>query len=136
MDLLTASEKWLEEYKEQAREKYQDRFDAGVLMLIGAVLAMTGALLSFGKSGNPFLAPVVMILCLAFSVSAAFLLYRMGRGISWSASVTALIAAAELLLLIPSLPVFGHTADPAEPLMARWRKNGTKSAENPDEKKK
>ena len=31
MDLLTASEKWLEEYKEQAREKYQDRFDAGVL---------------------------------------------------------------------------------------------------------
>jgi len=136
MDLLTASEKWLEEYTRQAGEKYRDRFDAGVLMMIGAVLAMAGALLSFGKNANPYFAPVVTILCLAFSGSAAFLLYRMGRGISWSAAVTALIAAAELVLLIPSLPVFGQAADPGGPRKARTGKTGTKSAENPDEKKK
>ena len=136
MDLLTASEKWLEEYTRQAGEKYRDRFDAGVLMMIGAVLAMAGALLSFGKNANPYFAPVVTILCLAFSGSAAFLLYRMGRGISWSAAVTALIAAAELVLLIPSLPVFGQAADPGGTRKARTGKTGTKSAENPDEKKK
>ena len=136
MDLLTASEKWLEEYTRQAGEKYRDRFDAGVLMMIGAVLAMAGALLSFGKNANPYFAPVVTILCLAFSGSAAFLLYRMGRGISWSAVVTALIAAAELLLLIPSFTPAAQVAGPAGQGNVQRRKTGTKSARNPDEKKK
>ena len=68
--------------------------------------------------------------------TAAFLLCRMGRGISWSAAVTALIAAAELVLLIPSLPVFGQAADPGGTRKAQTGKTGTKSAENPDEKKK
>ena len=52
---------------------------------------------------------LLTLLCLALSAAAAYLLWRMGRGISWSAAVTALIAAAELLFLIPSL--FRHRAE-------------------------
>ena len=136
MDLLSASEHWLTEYTEQTRERYRDRFDASLLMIVCAILAVSGALASFGGNRSQLLALLSTLLCLAFSISAALLLYRMGRGISWSAVVTALIAAAELVFLIPTIPVFGGTGAPAAPERKTVRKTGTKTAENPDQKKK
>jgi membrane protein YdbS with pleckstrin-like domain len=72
-------------------------------MILAAVLAVAGALTSFGKSRRHVFTMLLTLLCLALSISAAFLLYRMGRGISWSAAVTAVIAAAGLVFLLPSL---------------------------------
>ena len=72
-------------------------------MILCAVLALAGALTGFGKTPFRVLTVLLTLLCLAFSIAAAVLLYRMGRGISWSATVTALIAAAELVFLVPSL---------------------------------
>ena len=102
-ELLPASERWLTEYAEQTARRYRDRFNASLLMILAAVLAVAGALTSFGKSRRHVFTMLLTLLCLASSISAAFLLYRMGRGISWSAAVTAVIAAAELLFLLPSL---------------------------------
>ena len=136
MDLLSASEHWLTEYTEQTRERYRDRFDASLLMIVCAILAVSGALASFGGNRVPLLTLLSTLLCLAFSISAALLLYRMGRGISWSATVTAVIAAAELVFLIPTIPVFGGTGAPAAPERKTVRKTGTKTAENPNQKKK
>lgn len=102
-ELLSASEHWLTEYTEQTARRYRDRFDASLLMILCAVLALAGALTSFGKTPFRVLTALLTLLCLAFSIAAAVLLYRMGRGISWSAAVTALIAAAELVFLVPSL---------------------------------
>ena len=136
MDLLSASEHWLTEYTEQTQERYRDRFDASLLMIVCAILAVSGALASFGGNRVPLLTLLSTLLCLAFSISAALLLYRMGRGISWSAAVTAVIAAAELIFLIPTIPVFGGMGAPAAPERKTVRKTGTKTAENPDQKKK
>ncbi len=102
-ELLSASEHWLTEYTEQTARRYRDRFDASLLMILCAVLALAGALTGFGKTPFRVLTVLLTLLCLAFSIAAAVLLYRMGRGISWSATVTALIAAAELVFLVPSL---------------------------------
>ena len=136
MDLLSASEHWLTEYTEQTWERYRDRFDASLLMIMCAILAVSGALASFGGNRVPLLALLSTLLCLAFSISAALLLYRMGRGISWSSVVTAVIAAAELVFLIPTIPVFGGAGAPAAPERKTVRKTGTKTAENPNQKKK
>ena len=136
MDLLSASEHWLTEYTEQTQERYRDRFDASLLMIVCAILAVSGALASFGENRIPLLTLLSSLLCLAFSISAALLLYRMGRGISWSSVVTAVIAAAELVFLIPTIPVFGGTGAPAAPERKTVRKTGTKTAENPNQKKK
>ena len=136
MDLLSASEHWLTEYTEQTQERYRDRFDASLLMIVCAILAVSGALASFGGNRSQLLTLLSTLLCLAFSISAALLLHRMGRGISWSAAVTAVIAAAELVFLIPTIPVFGGTGAPAAPERKTVRKTGTKTAENPDQKKK
>ena len=136
MDLLSASEHWLTEYTEQTQERYRDRFDASLLMIVCAILAVSGALASFGENRIPLLTLLSTLLCLAFSISAALLLYRMGRGISWSSVVTAVIAAAELVFLIPTIPVFGGMGAPAAPERKTVRKTGTKTAENPDQKKK
>ena len=136
MDLLSASEHWLTEYTEQTQERYRDRFDASLLMIVCAILAVSGALASFGGNRSQLLTLLSTLLCLAFSISAALLLYRMGRGISWSATVTAVIAAAELVFLIPTIPVFGGTGAPAAPERKTVRKTGTKTAENPNQKKK
>ena len=136
MDLLSASEHWLTEYTEQTQERYRDRFDASLLMIVCAILAVSGALASFGGNRSQLLALLSTLLCLAFSISAALLLYRMGRGISWSSVVTAVIAAAELVFLIPTIPVFGGTGAPAAPERKTVRKTGTKTAENPNQKKK
>ena len=136
MDLLSASEHWLTEYTEQTQERYRDRFDASLLMIVCAILAVSGALASFGGNRSQLLALLSTLLCLAFSISAALLLYRMGRGISWSAAVTAVIAAAELIFLIPTIPVFGGMGAPAAPERKTVRKTGTKTAENPNQKKK
>ncbi len=135
-ELLSASERWMTEYAEQTTEHYRDRFDASLLMIVCAVLALAGALTSFGENHCRMVTLLLTLLCLAFSISAAFLLYRMGRGISWSAALTALIAAAELVLLIPSLPVFGHAEEPTGQGSMQMRKTVTKTAGNPDEKKK
>ena len=136
MDLLSASEHWLTEYTEQTQERYRDRFDASLLMIVCAILAVSGALASFRGNRSQLLALLSTLLCLAFSISAALLLYRMGRGISWSSVVTAVIAAAELVFLIPTIPVFGGTGAPAAPERKTVRKTGTKTAENPNQKKK
>ena len=79
---------------------------------------------------------LLTLLCLALSLTAAYLLYRMGRGISWSATVTALIAAAELVFLIPSLLPSARGAGLSPGGSVQKGKTGTKSAENPDKKKK
>ena len=136
MDLLSASEHWLTEYTEQTQERYRDRFDASLLMIVCAILAVSGALASFRGNRSQLLALLSTLLCLAFSISAALLLYRMGRGISWSSVVTAVIAAAELVFLIPTIPVFEGTGAPAAPERKTVRKTGTKTAENPNQKKK
>ncbi|MBO5639009.1 MAG: hypothetical protein J5916_03785, partial [Oscillospiraceae bacterium] len=136
MELLPASEQWLTEYTQQTQERYRDRFDASLLMIVCAILAVSGALASFGGNRSQMLTLLSTLLCLAFSISAALLLHRMGRGISWSAVVTAVIAAAELIFLIPTIPVFGGTGAPAAPERKTVRKTGTKTAGNPDQKKK
>ena len=136
MELLPASEQWLTEYTQQTQERYRDRFDASLLMIVCAILAVSGALASFGGNRSQMLTLLSTLLCLAFSISAALLLHRMGRGISWSAVVTAVIAAAELIFLIPTIPVFGGTGTPAVPERKTVRKTGTKTAGNPDQKKK
>ena len=135
-ELLSASERWVTELTEQSAQRYRDRFDASILMIVCAILALAGAFTSFGDKRSRVLSLILTMLCLAFSLSAAFLLYRMGRGISWSAVVTALIAAAELLLLIPSFTPAAQVAGPAGQGNVQRRKTGTKSARNPDEKKK
>lgn len=108
-DLLPASERWLTEYTEQTARRWRDRFNASLMMIAAAVLALAGALTAFGESRYRIVTLLLTLLCLALSAAAAYLLWRMGRGISWSAAVTALIAAAELLFLIPSL--FRHRAE-------------------------
>ena len=135
-ELLSASERWVTELTEQSAQRYRDRFDASILMIVCAILALAGAFTSFGDKRSRVLTLILTMLCLAFSLSAAFLLYRMGRGISWSAVVTALIAVAELLLLIPSFTPAAQVAGPAGQGNVQRRKTGTKSARNPDEKKK
>ena len=103
-ELLSASEHWLVELTDQAAERYRDRFDASLLMITCAILAFAGALTSFGENRYRMITLLTTLLCLALSISAVLLLQRMGRGISWSATVTAVIATTELILLIPSMP--------------------------------
>ena len=135
-DLLSASEHWLAEYTDQTAERYRDRFDASLLMIACAILAFAGALTSFGEIRYRMITLLTTLLCLALSISAVLLLQRMGRGISWSATVTAVIAAMELILLIPSMPLL-HQADvPVEQGMKPSNKTGTKTARNPAQKKK
>ena len=81
-DLLSASETWLEEYTDQAENSYRDRFDSSILMIVCAILALAGAIASFGTKRNIAITVLATLLCQAFAFSAAFLLYRMGRGIS------------------------------------------------------
>ena len=125
-ELLSASERWVTELTEQSAQRYRDRFDASILMIVCAILALAGAFTSFGDKRSRVLTLILTMLYLAFSLSAAFLLYRMGRGISWSAVVTALIAAAELLLLIPSFTPAAQVAGPAGQGNVQRRKTGTK----------
>ena len=125
-ELLSASERWVTELTEQSAQRYRDRFDASILMIVCAILALAGAFTSFGDKRSRVLTLILTMLYLAFSLSAAFLLYRMGRGISWSAVVTALIAAAELLLLIPSFTPAAQGAGPAGQGNVQRRKTGTK----------
>ena len=135
-DLLSASEHWLAEYTDQTAERYRDRFDASLLMIACAILAFAGALTSFGEIRYRMITLLTTLLCLALSISAVLLLQRMGRGISWSATVTAVIAAMELILLIPSMPLL-HQADvPVEQGMKPSNKTGTKTARNSAQKKK
>ena len=108
-ELLPASEHWLTDYTEQTTRRYRDRFEASLLMIACTVLALAGALTSFGESRYRIVTLLLTLFCLALSIFAVFLLNRMGRGISWSAAVTALIAAAELVFLIPSF--FRHKAE-------------------------
>ena len=136
MDLLSASEHWLTEYTEQTQERYRDRFDASLLMIVCAILAVSGALASFGGNRVPLLTLLTTLLCLAFSVSAALLLQRMGRGISWSATVSAAIAAMELILMIPSMPLLHQADAPMEHGIKQSSKTGTKTARNPAQQKK
>ena len=49
-ELLSASEHWLAEYTDQTAERYRDRFDASLLMIVCAILAFAGALTSFGEN--------------------------------------------------------------------------------------
>ena len=135
-ELLSASEHWLAEYTDQTAERYRDRFDASLLMIACAILAFAGALTSFGEIRYRMITLLTTLLCLALSISAVLLLQRMGRGISWSATVTAVIAAMELILLIPSMPLL-HQADvPVEQGMKPSNKTGTKTARNSAQKKK
>ena len=135
-ELLSASEHWLVEFTDQAAERYRDRFDASLLMIACAILAFAGALTSFGEIRYRMITLLTTLLCLALSISAVLLLQRMGRGISWSATVTAVIAAMELILLIPSMPLL-HQADvPVEQGMKPSNKTGTKTARNSAQKKK
>ena len=135
-ELLSASEHWLAEYTDQTAERYRDRFDASLLMIVCAILAFAGALTSFGENRYRMITLLTTLLCLAFSVSAALLLQRMGRGISWSATVSAAIAAMELILMIPSMPLL-HQADvTVEQGMKPSNKTGTKTVRNSAQKKK
>ena len=109
-DLLSASETWLEEYTDQAENSYRDRFDSSILMIVCAILALAGAIASFGTKRNIAITVLATLLCQAFAFSAAFLLYRMGRGISWSALITAFLSTGLMASLIPGLPVKLHRA--------------------------
>ena len=135
-ELLSASEHWLAEYTDQTAERYRDRFDASLLMIACAMLAFAGALTSFGENRYRVITLLTTLLCLALSISAVLLLQRMGRGISWSATVTAVIAAMELILLIPSMPLLQQADVPVEQGMKQSNKTGTKTARNSAQKKK
>ena len=135
-ELLSASEHWLAEYTDQTAERYRDRFDASLLMIVCAILAFAGALTSFGENRYRMITLLTTLLCLAFSVSAALLLQRMGRGISWSATVSAAIAAMELILMIPSMPLLHQADAPMEHGIKQSSKTGTKTARNPAQQKK
>ena len=135
-ELLSASEHWLAEYTDQTAERYRDRFDASLLMIVCAILAFAGALTSFGENRYRMITLLTTLLCLALSISAVLLLQRMGRGISWSATVTAVIAAMELILLIPSMPLLQQADVPVEQGMKQSNKTGTKTARNSAQKKK
>ncbi|MBQ9661805.1 MAG: hypothetical protein IJV40_01490, partial [Oscillospiraceae bacterium] len=153
-DLLTASGSWLSALTKQTEENYRDRFDASMLMFLCAILALIGALASFGTGPNRVLVVLATLLCQAFAISAAVLLYRMGRGISWSSAVTAAIATAELACVLPeftpkpaSKPARGPgqtdaaklTPKPGQKAMVRpvWRskpKTVTKPVQEPAQK--
>ena len=135
-ELLSASEHWLAEYTDQTAERYRDRFDASLLMIVCAILAFAGALSSFGENRYRMITLLTTLLCLAFSVSAALLLQRMGRGISWSATVSATVAAMELILMIPSMPLLHQADAPMEHGIKQSSKTGTKTARNPAQQKK
>ena len=100
-DLLTASGSWLSALTNKTQEDYRDRFDASMLMIACAILALIGALASFGTGPNRMLVVLATLLCQAFAISAGVLLYRMGRGISWSSLITVLLATAELACVLP-----------------------------------
>ena len=100
-DLLTASDSWLSALTNKTQEDYRDRFDASMLMIACAILALIGALASFGTGPNRMLVVLATLLCQAFAISAGVLLYRMGRGISWSSLITVLLATAELACVLP-----------------------------------
>ncbi len=102
-DLLTASENWLEKLEKQTEDSYRDRFDAGILMIVSAVLALTAAVASLGGRGNRAVSLLSTLLCQAFSLSAVLILFRMGRGISWSALASTVLAAGLLACLVPEL---------------------------------
>ena len=72
-----------------------------MLMIACAILALIGALASFGTGPNRMLVVLATLLCQAFAISAGVLLYRMGRGISWSSLITVLLATAELACVLP-----------------------------------
>lgn len=120
-DLLSASETWLEEYTDQAENSYRDRFDSSILMIVCAILALAGAIASFGTKRNIAITVLATLLCQAFAFSAAFLLYRMGRGISWSALITAFLSTGLMASLIPGLPVKLHRAKKVRRRTA-WKK--------------
>ena len=105
-------------------------------MIACAMLAFAGALTSFGENRYRVITLLTTLLCLALSISAVLLLQRMGRGISWSATVTAVIAAMELILLIPSMPLLQQADVPVEQGMKQSNKTGTKTARNSAQKKK
>ena len=120
-DLLTASEAWLTEYTEQAENNYRDRFDSSILMMVCAILALAGAIASFGTQKNIAVTLLATVLCQAFAFSAAYLLYRMGRGISWSAVTTAVLSTGVMASLLPGLPVRLAQKKKA-PQKTAWRK--------------
>ena len=128
-DLLNASETWLGEFTREAENRYKDRFDSSILMLVCALLALAGAVASFGRQRNMIITLFVTLLCQAFAFSAAFLLYRMGRGVSWSAVITAALSTAELVLLLSQLKIPEAAAEPSW-VYIKEENRGRKRAKN------
>ena len=100
-EILTAADEWLSILKEKTMRMYGQRFNAGLLMVIGVLFAFMTLLTSFAEKGNGLLPAVAALFCLLCCLGAAMILWHMGRGVSYSALVTALLAAACLALSVP-----------------------------------
>ena len=104
-DLLTASADWLTVLEQQARENYRNRSDAAILMMVGAFLALLAGAAGIGGKGSIPFRILSTMLCQAFSLSSILILYRMGRGVSWSALTCFGLATGELACLLPDLTI-------------------------------
>lgn len=101
-ELLAAAEERINTLGQEIRREYGSRFGGCLLMLAGTVLAFLTIPAAFRGEGNRKLFLICVLLCSICCTAVIWAFIISGRGLSYSALATGLLAAAALAVGIPS----------------------------------
>ena len=102
VDVLRAAEEYADDYEKETLERYRKRFAACVLQILCCLSALMLIPLVFGSRDLSALHLITVLFCFSFAVAAQILFFRLGRGISYSAVLSA--AAAAVMAFIHLIP--------------------------------
>ncbi len=98
-ELLGASESWYSELAEQTAQNYRMWFIASILLILSGILALAVALTVLSAGIGTLIPVLISFLCTVCAAGALILLFRLGRGISYSGLLAGGLAGFELILL-------------------------------------
>ena len=102
LDLLRAAEDYTSSYDRESQGNYQRRFAACLLQILGCLAAIVLIPAVFGRREHPALLLLAVLFCVGFSAAAQVLVVRRGRGVSYSAILSCVLAL--LLAAVNLLP--------------------------------
>ena len=102
LDLLRAAEDYTSSYDRESQGNYQRRFAACLLQILGCLAAIVLIPAVFGRREHPALLLLAVLFCVGFSAAAQVLFFRLGRGVSYSAILSCVLAL--LLAAVNLLP--------------------------------
>ncbi len=109
VDLLTAAEKWLDDYSSDAAESFRRWFASCILMILAFLFSFLCIPVCFSTPMRTHYFFLLTSLCMLASFGSLVLLILTGRGISYSALIIFCLATIQLFislfLISPSPPV-------------------------------